>query len=208
VSWVQSPGMFDRYLEDVVGAHKADSRILAWDLCNEPYSYSCPRESIPAIVGAETAWLRSIGERSRKLGAEAPITVGIHPGVPLELVEPLCDLLSIHPYFMQNAPGADKAAFEAALDRDLAIAAKAKKPILSTECCWGSLDDAVRVDSMRYTLAQLKKRGIGWLAYLLHHSLVADAHRPEFGPLGFPGNLAFIEADGSLRAGHGAFNEF
>ena len=39
------------------------------------------------------------------------------------------------------------------------------------------------------------------MVYLLHHSLVADAHRPEFGPVGHPGNLAFIEADGSLRKG-------
>lgn len=42
----------------------------------------------------------------------------------------------------------------------------------------------------------------------LHHSLIADAHRPESGPVGNPGNLAFIEADGTLRAGHEVFNEF
>lgn len=47
-----------------------------------------------------------------------------------------------------------------------------------------------------------------WLVYLLNHSLIADAHRPEFGPLSMPGNLAFIEADGSLRPGHDVFNEF
>ena len=51
-------------------------------------------------------------------------------------------------------------------------------------------------------------RGVGWLVYLLHHSLIADAHRPEFGPVGFPGYLGFIEADGSLRAGHDVFNDF
>ena len=36
----------------------------------------------------------------------------------------------------------------------------------------------------------------------------ADAHRPEFGPLPDPGNLAFIEAHGSLRLGHQVYNEF
>ncbi len=35
-----------------------------------------------------------------------------------------------------------------------------------------------------------------------------DAHRPEFGPVGGPGNLAFIEAGSLLRPGHGIFNEF
>ena len=52
VSWVQKRKMFDPYLEAIVGGHRDDPRILAWDLCNEPYSYSCPREDIPQIVQA------------------------------------------------------------------------------------------------------------------------------------------------------------
>jgi len=208
VSWVQRPGMFDRYLEVIVGGHKDDSRILAWDLCNEPYSYSCPRESIPQIVQAETAWLQGLYDKCKALGAKSPITVGIHPGVPLEIINPMSDLLSIHPYWIHNAAQANKEGYERKLDAEVAYARKVGKPILATECCWGDLDDKVRVESIRYTLTQLKQRGIGWLVYLLHHSLIADAHRPEFGPVGGPGNLAFIEADGSLRPGHEVFNEF
>ncbi len=68
--------------------------------------------------------------------------------------------------------------------------------------------DGKRVEILRYSLGQLKKRHIGWLAYLLHHSLIADAHREEFGPTGPPGNLSFIEADGTLRPGHEAFNDY
>jgi hypothetical protein len=208
VSWVQSPGMFDRYMDMIVGAHHDDPRILAWDLCNEPFAYSCPRESIPQIVEAETAWLTGLFQKCKKLSAQAPVTVGIHPGVPLEMVDAMDDVLSIHPYYVHNAPDANKESYEQSLDRDVAIAARAKKPLLATECCWGSLDDAVRVASVRYTLEQLKKRGIGWLVYLLHHSLIADAHRPTHGPIGFPGYLGFIELDGSLRPGHDVFNEF
>jgi len=177
-------------------------------LCNEPYSYSCARESIPDIVKAETDWLKSLYDKCKQLGATAPITVGIHPGVPLEMVDPVTDVLSIHPYWVHNSKSAKKDAYERKLDAEVAFARQVGKPLLATECCWGSLDDTVRVDSIRYTLTQLKKRGIGWLVYLLHHSLIADAHRPEFGPPGFPGNLAFIEADGSLRSGHDVFNEF
>jgi hypothetical protein len=208
VSWVQTPGLFDEFMDRIVGGHKDDPRILAWDLCNEPYSYGCPREKIPQIVETETAWLRGLYQKCKALGAKAPVTVGIHPGVPLAMVEPFADLLSIHPYFVHNDPNARKNDFEAALDRDVAIAVKARKPLLATECCWGALDDKVRVESLRYTLEQLKKRGIGWLVYLLHHSLIADAHRPEFGPVGFPGYLGFIEHDGRLRPGHDAFNEY
>ena len=43
---------------------------------------------------------------------------------------------------------------------------------------WGSLSDEARVANIRFTLGALKTRGIAWLVYLLHHSLIADAHRP------------------------------
>ncbi|MGO8749212.1 MAG: hypothetical protein ACLQNE_24905 [Thermoguttaceae bacterium] len=208
VSWVQKPAIFDPYMEAIVGGHKDDPRILAWDLSNEPYSYSCPREDIPQVVQAETAWLQGLYDKCKVLGAKAPVTVGIHPGVPLEMVDKMSDLLSIHPYWVHNSPGARKEDYEKKLDAETAYAKRVRKPILATECCWGSLDDKVRVESIRYTLTQLQKRGIGWLAYLLHHSLIADAHRPEFGPVGFPGYLGFIEADGSLRTGHDVFNDF
>ena len=49
---------------------------------------------------------------------------------------------------------------------------------------------------MRYTLAQLTQRGIGFTVHALHHSLVADLHRDEWGPVGWPEWLHFIEADG------------
>lgn len=208
-SWVQKANMFDDFLAALVGRHKDDPRILAWDLCNEPYAYGMPRDRmLPAIVEAETAWLKAMHDRCKQLGAQAPITVGIHPGVPLELVEPISDVLSIHPYWTHNNPKSTKADYEASLDRDVAFARKVNKPLVATECCWGATDDAVRVESIRYTLSELKRRNIGWLVYVLHHSLIADAHRPEFGPLSGPGNLAFIEADGSLRPGHAVYNEF
>lgn len=201
--WVYNPNLFDSYLSAIVGGHANDPRIFAWDLCNEPF----PSESFPDIAKAEFDWLRDMHDQCKRLGASAPITVGIHSGTPLSKIEPICDILTIHPYW--TGGGEDtKAAFEKRLDDDMAFAQSVKKPLLPSECCWGTLDDAQRVEFIRYSLAQLKKRKLGWLAYLLHHSLIADAHRPEFGHVGVPGNLAFIEADGSLRPGHGIFNEF
>jgi hypothetical protein len=115
-------------------------------------------------------------------------------------------VISIHPYWTNPPHG--KAEFEKVLDEAVALAERVKKPLVASETCWGLLDDKVRVEIIRFTLENLKKRRIGWLAYLLHHSLIADAHRPEFGPTGFPGNLLFIEADGLLRLGHEVFNEY
>ena len=212
VSWVQREKMFDAYLETIVGAHAEDDRILVWDLCNEPFAYGQPPAEIPEIAKSEFEWLKAMYDTCKRLGATAPITVGIHPDhgrAGIEQIEPISDVLTIHPYWKpKNKPDGGKATYEKLLDDYVEVAVQAKKPLLASEACWGELDDAKRVEIIRYTLTQLKQRNIGWLVYLLHHSLSADAHRPEFGPLGRPGNLAFIEADGSLRPGHGVFNEF
>lgn len=208
-SWVQQQNMFQPCLEAVVGGHADDPRIFAWDLCNEPFSYNCAQSEIPEIAKAEFDWLSGLRDTCKELGAEAPITVGIHPahGLPgLEQIDPICDVLSIHPYWLGDEES--KPGYEKLLDDYAAFAERTRKPLIATETCWGSLDDQKRVEIVRYTLGQLKKRNIGWLAYLMHHSLIADAHRPEYGPVGFPGYLAFIEADGSLRPGHEVFNEF
>ncbi len=211
VSWVQSKDMFAPYLEAIVGKHASDPRVFAWDLCNEPFSYSCPPDDIPEIVKAEYGWLEEIYNTCKRLSAEAPITVGIHPGHRLrgiQQIEPISDILSIHPYWTADSPPHKKSAYEKLLDEYVAFADEVKKPLLATETCWGALDDEKRVEIIRYTLGELKKRKIGWLVYLLHHSLIADAHRPEFGPVGAPGNLLFIEADDTLRPGHEVFNDF
>jgi cellulase (glycosyl hydrolase family 5) len=210
-SWVQGKDQLAAFSEAIVGAHATDSRILAWDLCNEPFAYGCPPSDIPDIVGAEYAWLERTYGIAKRCGAEAPITVGIHSCHGLDgirQIEPISDILSIHPYWTCDSPPHEKDAYEKLLDDYVQFAADTGKPLIATETCWGATDDAKRVDIIRYTLQELKKRGIGWLVYLLHHSLIADAHRIEFGPLGAPGNLAFIEADGTLRPGHDVFNEF
>ena len=210
-SWVQSDKMFHPFMEAAVGGHAADDRILAWDLCNEPFSYGKPPEELPDIVKAEYAWLEGLYRECKALKARAPVTVGIHQGHRLkgiEQIEPISDILSIHPYWTADRPPHRKEDYEKQLDDYVAFAARVRKPLLATETCWGSLDDRQRVEIIRYTLGELKKRKIGWLVYLLHHSLIADAHRPEYGPTGYAGNLAFIEADDTLRPGHDVFNEF
>lgn len=211
VSWVQGEDQFAPFVEAIVGPHVGDERILAWDLCNEPFSYLCELEQIPEIVDAEFTWLEGLYRKCKDMGTQAPITVGIHSGHEMDgirQIEPISDILSIHPYWTDDSPPHTKDDYERLLDQYVEFSEKVNKPLLATETCWGSTDDEQRVEIIRYTLTQLKKRGIGWLVYLLHHSLIADAHREEYGPVGEPGNLSFIEADGSLRPGHELWNEF
>lgn len=210
-SWVQIKDRVAAFAEAIVTAHADDSRIFAWDLCNEPFAYNCLPKDIPDIVDAEYAWLERMRGIAKRCGAKAPITVGIHPDHGLDglrQIEPISDILSIHSYWTCDSPPHDKGAYEKLLDDYVQFAADAGKPLIASETCWGATDDAKRVEMVRYTLQHLSQRGIGWLVYLLHHSLSADAHRAEFGPVGTPGNLAFIEADGTLRPGHDVFNAF
>jgi hypothetical protein len=121
----------------------------------------------------------------------------------------LMDVIIIHPYYIgEQSDTAKKAEFERLLDSFAALAKKQNKGIVASETCWGSLDDRWRVENIRYTMTELKKRGIGIIPHALHHSLVADLHLPEYGPVGPPGDLRFINADGSLRKGHEVYNDF
>lgn len=206
--WVWMADTMTPYVETIVGEHADDPRIFAWDLCNEPFAYYRPIESIPEIHKAECEWLKKIFAMCKSLGAKAPITVGVHPNTRMEDVREISDFISIHPYYGDNAPAPTHEDFETRLDRYVELSREWGRPLLATETCWGSEDDARRAEIVAYTLGELKKRGIGWLAYLLHHSLIADAHRRQYGPVGPAGNLSFIEADGTLRPGHDVFNRF
>lgn len=223
-SWMErNTTKFDRYLEDVVGGHRRDERIIAWDICNEPFGYNRKPEegsSLKEVQDAEFNWLRSIYERGKQLCEHIPFGIGIHTGTTLEYIDPISDVFMVHPYFVCHVDGEgeeDKAKIEkqlTRLDHYVEYARSSGKPLVATETCWGSLDDGWRVTNMKFNLEQLVKRDIGFLAHLLHHTLVADGHRPEFGPVsknrlpGTPGTMAFIEHDGKLRQGHGVFNDY
>lgn len=208
--------VFGDYLEAVVGAHRADERIFAWDVCNEPLSGPWVADEESELRAAELHWLTWCCHVCRGAGAEQPLTIGNIPHrSAIEITEPLVDLISFHPYYIPrplfddpDLPIATKPAFEGFLDEMVALGERTGKPIVASETVWGADDDAERVAIIEYTLGQLAQRRIGFVAHALHHSLVADLHAAEYGPVGSPERLEFINADGSLRAGHEAFNAF
>jgi len=62
---------------------------------------------------------------AKRCVAEAPITVGIHPGHDIDgirCVEPISDILSIHPYWTCDTPPLEKTPYETFLDRYLEFA--------------------------------------------------------------------------------------
>ena len=196
------------FLDALAGAHRDDARILAWDACNEPLSGQYLLEDGP-VRRAELQWLAWLTGTLRALGVTQPITMGNvqtpnHFSLPL--TNDLVDVISIHPYYQEGLSSPE--AYREHIALAVEIAKTAGKPLLATECVWGSLDDEVRTNNIRVTMETLRDQGVGVIVHALNHSLVADLHKPEYGPVGNAGRLEFIEADGSLRAGHEAFNDY
>ena len=161
------------------------------------------------IRAGEHQWLTWCYKTCKRLGASQPLTIGNYAGkTALELTEPISDFISFHPYFIWNRPGASKSEYEAFLDDCVAFATSKGKELLASETVWGAVDDDKHVEVMRYTLGELRKRDTGFVVHALQHSLVADLHYAEYGPVGSPEVLHFVNPDGSLRKGHEAFNEF
>ncbi len=205
------------YLEAVIDAHRNDERIFAWDLCNEPLMGPYVDDADSPVRAAELRWLTWCYKTAKRIGAQQPLTIGNYANLSAQtLVEPISDLISIHPYYIWNTatgsaadvPVGTKAGFTAFLDACVAQAQRTGKELLATETVWGAFDDAKRVEVLRYTLSELRRRNIGFVVHALQHSLVADLHYADYGPVGWSGVMPFVNPDGALRPGHEAFNEF
>jgi hypothetical protein len=209
----REPALIERthaaYLQGVVGTLANDARIFAWDLCNEPLMGPYVEDPASPLRQGELRWLTWVYRSCKHLGARQPLTIGNYPGkTVLALTEPISDILSFHPYYVWNAPNADKAKWESFLDDCVAFAAAKGKELLASETVWGAVDDAKRVEVLRYTLGALRRRNLGFIVHALQHSLVADLHYPAYGPVSNPEVLHFVNPDGTLRPGHEAWNEF
>ncbi len=196
---------FGTYLNAILKPHADDARILLWDLCNEPFN-SCRCEASRQLI---LAWLGRVRDRAKEIGVTAPMAVGATPAMDaIRMLEPLSDVITFHPYFAWNAWVTTPQQFEAFVDEAVAFGKSAGKPMIATETGWGALDDRKRSEVLAVELGALSKRGVGYTAHLLHHTLVADGHRPDYGPISGAGYMAFIEKDGSLRPHHEIFNTF
>ena len=119
------------YLEKIVGSHTSDKRIFLWDICNEPFNTA----SSPEIRNIILKWLKEICLICKNLGAEIPLCTGTIPNIDtVKLVEPVSDVITIHPYGAWNAWVKDKKDFEGFLDEAASFANQSKKPLLASEC--------------------------------------------------------------------------
>ena len=183
--------VFRPFLEAMFKDHASDPRILAWGSVQRALQQRRATLYLP--------WLAHTYKLGKDFGAKQPIGVSVGAAVGhLQLVNHVSDVLMIHPYFATNCDWNSLKAFSL----------KNGKSLLATECCWGALDDAKRVELIRSDLDALAKQDVGFLVHALHESYVGDLHRPQHGPLSSAEYMAFINMDGSLRAGHEVFNQY
>ncbi|MDD4849162.1 MAG: hypothetical protein PHO10_00520 [Gemmiger sp.] len=204
------------YLEAVLTAHRQDSRVLLWDLCNEPFACHQTLRALGSLADAEQNFLRQLASAARGVAPCQPLGISLSGqdiAATLPLTAELCDVLLIHPYWMHGADPAqapaEKQQFLQQLDAQVAFARRADFPLLVTETCWGSVDPAWRQENIRFTLGALRQRQLGFLAHALCQSPVADLHPPSAGPiLEDLGEFEFLDGAGQLRPGHAIFNDY
>jgi hypothetical protein len=204
--------VFEPYVEATVGEYADHDAVMLWDLCNEP-SFSAQQLDPPHDVDVDRSQpiyrlLERVYRQIETYDTAAPTTVGTIASVDaLELYEPISDVLSTHPYYIWN-DDVTEAEFRAGVDDLVTFANSVDKPLLATETGWGALDDRKRADTLEVELDALAEAGIGFTPHVLHHTPVADGHRPDHGPVSHPGYMAFVDPDGSIRAHHDVFNEY
>ena len=198
-------GPHRQYLCDLLEVIRSAGNLLIYDVSNEPFNNGGKEKG-----SVELRFLEAMSQHIRKLDSKTPISIGTQgsvdgPNTDLALIDPFVDVHAIHPYWVPHMTAEKHAEYFAKLLERLKLLGK---PAIATECCWGSNDDAERVKCVRHDLGLLKAAGIGFLPHALHHSPVADLHRPVPGRKWETMYMAFIEPDGSIRPGHGVYNEF
>ena len=205
-SWLHKFGdPFTDYIDALCEAFGDEEQILVWDICNEPMAYNGDFPMKETVMKYELEWLHRVADRMRANGVSQPLGLGSTGMQPMEVFGDVCDVYLTHLYYRNG----EIAYFENKVKRFVAESEKNGKPLICSECCWGSIDDKERAELIRVTLSTFKKYNIGFVAHALQHCGCADLHGPEDGRL-TPniGNLCFINKDGSMRPYHEVFNEF
>lgn len=181
------------YVRALVGPLAADSRILVWDLCNEPQAQNTNDD----WSKREVAWLTQVAETVRACGARQPITVGTMTGGNIDTFAPLCDVLCGHPY------GHTRADLEKLIAGLQEARNRHKKPMLVNECIPGCLDDRRRADIARHYVELLSRAGMGWMGWALREGKAISTRRDRYDANGLDGQgfHPFFTREGRLRGG-------
>jgi len=198
-----------KYVTQMVSAFRSDRRILMWDLCNEPYCFDNIEEGNfkDELKCRETVFWKMVISAARDAQPSQPLTMGTCGAVDHNAMEvyDLEDVISMHPY-----AGWWNDDYEKEVDTHIKFANEKGKPLICTETCQGSLDDAVRQECITRSLGILKRKGIGWYAWQLCAGEMVSSRRDRTDANAKPGDrgyMCFVLEDGTVRPGHSIVRE-
>jgi len=182
------------YIQAIVTPLANDTRVLLWDLCNEPAT--CQLDD--PMAAQEIHWLSRVADAVRHCCAQQPITIGTHQsGANMDIYAPLCDVLCCHPY------GTSPQHLAGMLEVCKAVQARHGKPMLSNETIPGAIDDAQRAECADFTIRMMEDAGYGWMGWGMREGRAISTRRDRFDNNGLDGQgfHAWFNADGTLRSG-------
>ena len=126
--WTPSPGpsrvvnpqawpKLKAYVKDVIGTFRADRRILAWDLYNEPGNTAMGNKSLP-LLNRVFVW-------ARQEGPEQPLTAGFWSSQLKDLNDVMLSQSDVVTFHIYSGPGTTK--------RMISELAKRGRPMICTE---------------------------------------------------------------------------
>lgn len=205
-SWLHKFGnLFEDYLDALCNEFKNEEQILVWDICNEPFAYNGNFDLKEKVQQYEVLWLRKMADHIRSNKVTQPLGIGTTGREPMEIVDDICDVYLTHLYYR----GENIDSFDKKVARFVEESIKNSKPLIISECCWGSLDNMHRAKLVHDSLSIFKKYNLGFVAHALWYCGCADLHDPIDGRV-TPniGNLCFINKDGNIRPFHEVYNNF
>jgi hypothetical protein len=198
-----------KYVSQFVSSFRDDSRIVMWDMCNEPYGYWYFDDAyiIKELRKRETIFLMRVFDAARSTQPAQPLTVGLTEPFDINDIEVLdaSDVICFHQYSGWWDEG-----FERMTDSVIDLANRKNKPLICSETCQGSLDDQVRNECIRKSIGTLKQKGIGWYAWQLCAGKMVSATRDRTDNNAKPGDrgyMCFVLEDGTVRPGHEIIKE-
>lgn len=182
---------FDAYVEAIGRRFGDDSRIVLWDICNEPANSVISAD----LRHREQVWLTTMTGLLKRHTA-IPVTIGAMNYDFVQQTAGLGDVLSFHPY---TGP------IEKLCLDHLAIARRFGKPLVCTETCCGSFDDQERGRLAQDYIRGLERHQIGWIAWQLCEGRFVSGNRGRVDSNSVrpnEGYMPFVLADGTTRPGH------
>jgi len=212
---------YGRYVEAVAKALEPLDVVVMHDICNEPMNsfvgvwhdayhltlWPDGVRMIRSFVAAMSECLHKVSKHPVTIGTQGEPWFGAVDGIDndIDLFGPYLDVIACHPYTVlaSRFPG-----YQEYLNWVIGKANAHGKPLVGNECGWDAKTEKERAEVCRKEFGALTASKIGFIAHALMPSRVADLFRHEDPTLRTELYMPFLNADGSLRAEHGFFNEF